>query len=236
MKIGSPFFYDLNIIMHKIFSNGCSFLTPRPKDGVDTFVSDIIAKEYKCELTNLAMGGRGNDRISFSTKVWFEQNNTKDIFAIIGWSSMHRNDYVTNDGWKKGRIPQTDLTWRTWKTLDNVSFIREKSGWDIENNGIMNFLDNVFDLQNYFERKNIPYVMYNALPNSFQTDVRDFEVIKSRLNMKRFFMPNLSHYEFIIDKKYIVSPQDPHPSLQGHKEWAKMLVDFIKENKLTDSI
>ena len=142
--------------MHKIFSNGCSFLTPRPKDGVDTFVSDIIAKEYKCELTNLAMGGRGNDRISFSTKVWFEQNNTKDIFAIIGWSSMHRNDYVTNDGWKKGRIPQTDLTWRTWKTLDNVSFIREKSGWDIENNGIMNFLDNVFDLQNYFERKNIP--------------------------------------------------------------------------------
>ena len=222
--------------MHKIFSNGCSFLTPRPKDGVNTFVSDIIAKEYKCELTNLAMGGRGNDRISFSTKVWFEQNNTKDIFAIIGWSSMHRNDYVTNDGWKKGRIPQTDLTWRTWKTLDNVSFIREKSGWDIENNGIMNFLDNVFDLQNYFERKNIPYVMYNALPNSFQTDVRDFEVIKSCLNMKRFLMPNLSHYEFIIDKKYFVSQQDPHPSLQGHKEWAKMLVDFIKENKLTDTI
>ena len=69
---------------------------------------------------------------------------------------IFQNDYVTNDGWKKGRIPQTDLTWRTWKTLDNGSFIREKSGWDIENNGIMNFLDNVFDLQNYFERKNIP--------------------------------------------------------------------------------
>ena len=218
--------------MHKIFSNGCSFLTPRPKDGVDTFVSDIIAKEYKCELTNLAMGGRGNDRISFSTKVWFEQNNTKDIFAIIGWSSMHRNDYVTNDGWKKGRIPQTDLTWRTWKTLDNVSFIREKSGWDIENNGIMNFLDNVFDLQNYFERKNIPYVMYNALPNNFEAPCRDSEVIRNAIDMKRFFNPMTSHYEFVLDKKLIVSPNDPHPSTEGHLQWATMLQEYIDDNNL----
>lgn len=225
-----PFFCDLNINMQTILSNGCSFLTPRPKDGVDTFVSDIIAKKYNSNLINLAMGGRGNNRISFSTKVWFEQNNTKDVFAIIGWSSMHRNDYVTNDGWKKGRIPQTDLTWRTWKTLDNVnvSFIREKNGWDIENNAIMNFLDNVFDLQNYFERKKIPYVMYNALPNSFKTDIKDFEVIKSCINMKRFFKPELSHYEFVVDKKLIVSPQDPHPSFEGHSRWAEMLFDFIK--------
>ena len=53
-----------------LFSNGCSFLTPRPKDGVDTFVSKIIAENYNEELFNIAMGGRGNTRISFSTKVW----------------------------------------------------------------------------------------------------------------------------------------------------------------------
>ena len=69
MKNESPFFCDLNISMNKIFSNGCSFLTPRPKDGVDSFVSDIIAKNFRYDLVNLAMGGRGNDRISFSTKV-----------------------------------------------------------------------------------------------------------------------------------------------------------------------
>ena len=92
------------------------------------------------------------------------------------------------------------------------------------------------DLQNYFERKSIPYVMYNALPNSFDTDVKDFQVIKSCLNMKRFFKPDQSHYEYIIDKKLIVSPQDPHPSLEGHQQWAQMLIDFIKDNKLTDTI
>ena len=218
--------------MQKIFSNGCSFLTPRPKDGVHTFVSDIISKKLNSELTNLAMGGRGNNRISFSTKVWFEQNDKENTFAIIGWSSSHRNDYVTDDGWKKGRVPQTDLTWRTWKTLDNVTFIRQKQGWDIENHATMNFLDNIFDLQNYFERKRIPYVMYNSLPNDFGNGTADFEVIRNAINMDRFFSPTVSHLEFVMDKNLIVSPNDPHPSAEGHQQWATQLMEFIDANNL----
>ena len=218
--------------MSKIFSNGCSFLTPRPKDGVDTFVSKIIAENYNEELFNIAMGGRGNTRISFSTKVWCEQNKDKDVFAVIGWSSAVRNDYITDDGWKKGRIPGTELTWRTWKTLDNVSFIRKNKGWDIENNLAMNFLDNVFNLQNYFERKRIPYVMYNSLPNDFGNGTGDFEVIRNAINMDRFFNPTVSHFEFISDNNLLVSPDDPHPSAEGHKQWAQQLQEFIDANDL----
>ena len=215
-----------------LFSNGCSFLTPRPKDGVDAFTTKIIAEKYGMDLANLAMGGRGNTRIGFSTKVWVEQNKGKDIFAVIGWSSAVRNDYITDDGWKKGRIPGTDLTWRTWKTLDNVSFIRSHKGWDIENNLTMNFLDNVFDLQNYFERKQIPYVMYNSLPNDFGNGTEDFHVIRNAINMNRFFSPNVSHLEFVSDKKLIVSPNDPHPSAEGHNQWAEQLMEFIDANNL----
>ena len=111
-----------------LFSNGCSFLTTRPKDGVDTYVTKILAENYNMALCNFAMGGRGNDRISFTTKVWLERHKRDSYFAVIGWSSQNRNDYCTNDSHKKGRIPQTDLTWRTWKTLDNVSFLRSKQG------------------------------------------------------------------------------------------------------------
>ena len=186
--------------MYKLFSNGCSFLTPRPKDGVETFVSNELANNYNAELINLAMGGRGNSRISFSTKVWFEQNGDEKTFAVIGWSSGHRNDYVTNDGWKAGRIANTDLTWRTWKTLDNVSFIRKQQGWAIDENATMNFLDNVFDLQNYFERKKIPYVMFNSLPNNFGNGTEDFNVIRNAINMDRFFSPEISQLEFVSDK------------------------------------
>ncbi len=215
-----------------LFSNGCSFLTPRPKDGVDTFTSKIIAEKYEMDLTNIAMGGRGNLRISFSSKVWCEQNKGKDIFAVIGWSSAVRNDYITDDGWKKGRVPGTDLTWRTWKTLDNVSFIRNHKGWDIENNLTMNFLDNVFDLQNYFERKSIPYVMYNSLPNDFGNGTVDFEIIRNAINMDRFFSPTVSQFEFITEKNLISNQNDPHPSAEGHQQWAAQLLEFIDANNL----
>ena len=215
-----------------LFSNGCSFLTPRPKDGVDTFTSKIVAEHYGMDLSNIAMGGRGNVRISFSSKVWLEQHKAQDVFAVIGWSSAVRNDYITDDGWKKGRIPGTDLTWRTWKTLDNVSFIRSNKGWDIENNLTMNFLENVFDLQNYFERQSIPYVMYNSLPNDFGNGTVDFETIRDAINMDRFFNPKISHLEFVSDKNLVVSPNDPHPSAQGHKEWATQLKEFIDANNL----
>ena len=216
----------------RLFSNGCSFLTPRPKDGVETFTSKILAEQYGLELINLAMGGRGNLRISFSTKVWFEQNGVEDVFAVIGWSSAVRNDYITDDGWKKGRIPGSELTWRSWKTFDNSSFIRNNRGWDIENNLSMNFLENVFNLQNYFERKRIPYVMYNSLPNDFGAGAVDFEVIKNSININRFFNPTVSHLEFVTDNNLIVSPDDPHPSAQGHKQWASQLMEFINANNL----
>jgi hypothetical protein len=218
--------------MSKLFSNGCSFLTPRPKDGVETFVSRELAEAYGLQLTNLAMGGRGNARISFSTKVWFEQNGYQDTFAVIGWSSSHRNDYVTNDGWKAGRIEGTELTWRTWKTLDNIPFIQKQRGWDVEAHATMNFLDHIFDLQNYFTNKKIPYVMYNALPNSLETTTEDFETIYKAIDMKRFFNPMTSHFEFVMDKKWIVSPDDPHPSTQGHRVWAKQLKEYIDANNL----
>ena len=208
-------------------------MTPRErKGGVTTFTTKIIAEKYGMQLVNLAMGGRGNVRIKFSSKVWCEQNKGKDLFAVIGWSSAVRNDYVTDDGWKKGRIQGTDLTWRTWKTLDNVSFIRNHKGWDIENNLTMNFLDDVFDLQNYFERNKIPYVMYNSLPNDFGNGTADFEVIRNAINMDRFFSPKVSHLEFVNDKNLIVSPDDPHPSTEGHQEWAKQLMQFIDANNL----
>ena len=32
--------------MSKLFSNGCSFLGPRPKDNVNTFVTKILAEQY----------------------------------------------------------------------------------------------------------------------------------------------------------------------------------------------
>ena len=218
--------------MSKLFSNGCSFLGPRPKDNVNTFVTKILAEQYNLQLFNVAMGGRGNERISFTTKLWFEQNGVNDVFVVIGWSSMLRNDYVTNDGWKKGRIPNMDLTWRTWKVTDNIKWIRSQQGWDIESTLTMKFLDIVLNLQNYFKLKKIPYVLYNAMPNYSNPDIKDFKIMAKAIDMKRFFKPESSHYEFVMSKKFISSKSDPHPSVKGHQVWAEQLKGFIDANNL----
>jgi hypothetical protein len=215
-----------------LFSNGCSFLTPRPKDGVDTFTSKIISEKYGMELHNIAMGGRGNHRISFTTKLWCEQHKQENFFVILGWSSMMRNDYVTDDGWKKGRIPNMDLTWRTWKIADNISFVESQKGWDIEKNLVMQFLDKVVGMQNYFVANKIPYVMYNSLPNYVDTSVKDFATMSDAIDFSRFFSPKKSQLEFIQDNDLIASKDDPHPSAEGHQRWATQLMEFIDANNL----
>lgn len=218
--------------MSKLLSNGCSFLTPRPKDGVDTFTTDILAKHYDYQLVNLAMGGRGNDRLTFTTKHWIETNKIDDIFVVIGFSSTHRMDYVTNDGWKKGRIQNSDLTWRTWKIADQLRFVDSQPGWDIEQTGTMRWLNHVMDLQNFFENHKIPYVMYNSLPIDTVKNKLDFDALKSRINTKRYFRMEYSHYNYIMENNQIVSPHDPHPSTAGHKSWAEQLIEFIDVNNL----
>ena len=215
-----------------LFSNGCSFLTERPKDGVDTFVSKILSENYNSQLNNLAMGGRGNDRISFTTKLWFHHNDSRDVFAVIGWSSTHRHDYLTNDGWKKGRIPNMESTWRTWKTGDNLRFITTQKGWDVDQQGQMRFLDHVVDLQNFFKLNRIPYVMYNALPNAITSSNKDLETFINLIDCRRFFKIEHSHYDFVMANNLIVSPDDPHPSATGHRQWAEQLKEFIDVNNL----
>jgi hypothetical protein len=74
--------------------------------------------------------------------------------------------------------------------------------------------------------------MYNSLPNDFGNSTADFEVIRNAINMDRFFNPTVSHFEFITDKNLIVSPNDPHPSAEGHEQWAKQLKEFIDANNL----
>jgi hypothetical protein len=218
--------------MSKLLSNGCSFLTPRPKDGVNTFTTDIISKHYDLELCNLAMGGRGNDRIAFTTKHWILDNKIFDIFVVIGFSSPNRMDYITNDGWKKGRIPGTDLTWRTWKVSENFRFVNSQPGWDVGANETMRLMNTVLDLQHFFKYHSVPYLFYNSLPISLNLSYKDFKDCFDNIDQSRYFKIETSQYQQIMRTNDVVSPQDPHPNTQGHKNWAQQLIEFIDANDL----
>jgi len=217
----------------KLFINGCSFLTPRPKDNVITHTGIDLARLLDLEIAeNVAQGGRGNDRISFTTKLWFTQKRPVDTMAVIGWSSSDRYDYVTDDGWKKGRIPSFDSTWRTWKVGEQLRFVSKQPGWSIEQQSKMRFVDHVIDLQNFFKLNGIPYVMYNSLSNDLSSDNKDIELMKTQIDRSRFFRLDDCHFNYIMDNKMIVAPNDPHPSTEGHENWAKKLKEFIDANNL----
>ena len=219
--------------MSKLFSNGCSFLTPRPKDGVETFVSRELAEAYGLQLTNLAMGGRGNDRIGFTTKVWFESNNTEQTFAVIGWSSSLRNDYITNDGWKLDEIPRDDFSWRSYNFLKlPTKFYNKIKNFDLDRTSAVRWVNHVIDLQTYFKYKKIPYLMYNALPPFIDLKNKTFKMLYDKIDHKSFFNFTTSHYDFIVHNNYIVSEDDPHPSTQGHRVWAEQLKEYIDANNL----
>jgi len=224
--------YTVKYTIMRLFSNGCSFLTERPKNGVHTFVSKILSEKYDLPLSNIAMGGRGNDRINFSTKLWIEKNRHTKYFAVIGWSSSLRNDYISNDAHK---IDYKDnfFSWRSYDlTKLPVKFLRKIKNIDIEKTSAIRWLTHVLDLQCFFKYKNIPYVMYNALPpfNNFNND--EYNLLFNKIDRTRFFKIETSQLEYIIKNNYIVSADDPHPSTEGHILWTEQLKDFIDANDL----
>ena len=113
-----------------------------------------------------------------------------------------------------------------------MKFISRQQGWDIDQQGQMRFLDHVLDLQNFFKLHQIPYVMYNSLPNTITTSNTDLETLKRSIDIKRFFEFDSSQYEFVNKNKLIVSPKDPHPSKEGHEQWAEQLKEHIDANNL----
>ena len=61
-------------MLTNLFINGCSFLTYRPRDGVNTHCGIELAKLMELEIAvNLAGGGRGSKRLMWTTRVWCEK-------------------------------------------------------------------------------------------------------------------------------------------------------------------
>ena len=105
-----------------IFINGCSFLTIRRKDDILTHTGLELSKLMELDVAGcLAAGGRGNRRISFTTKVWCEKNPElgKECFFLIGITVGTRFDYPTKDGYKKHKFPSLNTTWKTFSPHQN---------------------------------------------------------------------------------------------------------------------
>ena len=221
-----------------IFINGCSFLTIRLKDDIVTHAGLELSKLMELDVAeNLAAGGRGNRRISFTTKVWCEKNPklAKECFFLIGITSGTRFDYPTKDNYKKYKFPSLDTAWKTFSLHRNYAetFFKVLHGFgmDIDQHIQIESLDTIIDLQNFFQAKKYPYVMYKAISDT-PIIAKDVKVLFDAIDKTRFFKPETSHYDYILENKLVANMDDPHPSTEGHIKWATQLKEFIDANNL----
>lgn len=222
-----------------IFINGCSFLTFRPRDNIMTHAGLELEKLMGLKRGgHLAGGGRGNRRVSATTKIWCERNPklAKKCFFLIGITAGSRVDFPTNDGYKSKKFPSLKTTWKTFSPQKNPfaeKFYRElfNLGLDLDQLVQYESIEAILSLQYYFKHKKYPYLMYNTLPDPAIKN-KDVRVLYESVDQKRFYKIESSHYDFIKENNLIAHPSDPHPDLEGHIYWAKQLLEFIDANNL----
>jgi len=230
-----------------IFTNGCSFLTQRPKEGVMTHVGMELGKMMKLKTArHFGAGGRGNKRLSISTKVWCEKNPemAEKCFFVIGVTSGMRYDFPISVGYKKHKFPELHTFWKSYKPWENKSteaffkHLNITAHLDLEQMAHYESIEATLNLQNYFKLKKYPYVMYKTLPDPKlirdRRDIRykDIYTLQGLIDKERYFKPNSSHLEYTEQNNQHCAPDDPHPSPQGHRDWATQLKEFIDVNNL----
>ena len=223
--------------IHKLITNGCSFMTHRPKSNVYTSTAHLFEEKLGIPAWHLAQGGRGNLRLVVTTKLYFIQHPLElngKTFCVIGWSETTRKDYVATSKWKA--LPHQDIGFRTYHTTDNEKFLSKQLDYDIEETEKVNFLSQVLDLQNYLKANNIPYVMYNAMSNNTQSKSSSINILNDEVDQKRFFVFNeMNHFDYVRKNNLAISNTDYHPTAEGHKIWFEMLWKFVEKNNCMES-
>lgn len=145
----------------------------------------------------LAKGGRGNERITNTTQLWFYRNpdRMKDTFVSIGWSSAHRWDYVhslsTQEMIKrevsgiKRAVADFSYQWGSWRSWEQDFFTKDPD-LDIESTAAVKTLSSILQLQTFFKANSIPYVFYWALSNDLPT-AGDLGVLRAQVDQRHFY-------------------------------------------------
>ena len=222
-----------------IFINGCSFLTYRSRDGIMTHAGKELEKLMGLARGgHLAGGGRGNKRVSITTKIWCEKNPelAKKCFFVIGITSGSRFDFPTNDGYKKYKFPDLESAWKTFspqKDTPSRIFFKHLFELNLDIDQLIQYesIEATVNLQNFFKLNKYPYVMYKTISD---TPIKNADVrtLYNMIDKKRFFKLETSHYDFILENKLVANMSYPHPSEEGHKRWANELKEFIDANNL----
>ena len=120
----------------------------------------LIAKSLNCDYECCAVGGRGNQWISWACNAYF----TSDTLCIINWTWFERFDYfdVSVDDWRTTHPRHEDkLDHYFYRNLDSDI-------WNLHRN-----LQQIHSTISLLKQNNVNFIM-TCLDNSYLSDLKDF--------------------------------------------------------------
>jgi len=216
------------------------------------YVANALGYDY-CE--NMALAGAPNEfilrRAVQDLDAMLQKRSAEDIRVLIGWSSIMRGEISIKE--HMARNPMGDKEWYTnvdshEMFLFDSMFINvntqhsEHLGdgslavehgtkakdffaeyiWDFEKE-YERWFSYINLMQNYLENKNIKYIFHNT--------VHGIEVHNRVINNPRYYMPKNAMNEWCTENKY-ERRKLGHPVEQAHGDYADLLVEYIKNEKL----
>ena len=184
----------------------------------------LIAKLLNCDYECYAIGGKGNQWISWQVASRIKQ----DTLCIVNWTWFERFDYVdvTTDEWTTTH-PRHDekLDHYFYRNLDN-------DVWNLHRN-----LQQIHSTISLLKQNNVNFIM-TCLDNSYLSDLKDFRPGKQSntvwtnavSNLQEQVIPHIVDFEgmsFLEWSKHNSFELGPngHPLEKAHAEAANYILD-----------
>ena len=228
--------------MKNLTTAGCSFTL----DNYQKTWANYLAEDLNCTLTNLGARGAGIDFIS--KRVMYHCSHNPTDLIVIMLPSVDRFDWyldqhhplksssISISSWQDGKTPllmtlDGQLTCTEGYVLSGGEIRGHKRHWFkyyySETSALLNYWTAVYNLENFFKIKKIPYCFttaydrdnlveqsYNQTQNS-----ASFKWIFDCIDWSKFvfYQTNCGFLSFTKDQKFNVV--NNHPVTDAHKSW-----------------
>ena len=184
---------------------------------------DILGEELAFEFVNQAQGGCSNASIIRRTREYIK--HTIPDLVIIGWSTWEReeweykNQYYNVNSSGHDQLPdELQKQYKQWVTKQTQKTLNKKSKyWHTE----------IYKLHQILERELIPHVFFNCMYNFFNA--------RPHYPWNNCYIGpyenDLSYYHW-LKAQGATADEWYHYKTDGHRMWAKRVINYIKENKI----
>ena len=196
--------------------------------GSNTTISDrfsnLVAAAFDADNVNIAKVGGSNARILRTTQEYINDNSVDLI--VIGWTTWEREEwefhgkyYDVNSSGHDVLPAQLSDKYKNWVVKQTPETLISKS---------QKWHETIYNFHLELEQKNIKHLFFNCMYNFFQP-------LNEHNWGNQYIGPydNNSSYYWHLKNQGFNTDSWYHYGTDGHAVWAKLLINYIKEHKLS---